>query len=151
MMLSGSGFKNKKSNLSYSEELGNVLLWDIVEDKMMHGCKRKSVKFTEKKKCLLDVVICLLPPAPYNVELDAENASGRNTILHFSSFSAFLLWVWSGQMPDLTQPFLQSHNHEIHMVPEGSFLAPASFLPQLRLQFLNLFSNNHGPSPSLWP
>lgn len=36
-------------------------------------------------------------------------------------------------------------------IPAGSFLAPTSFLTQLRQQFLNLFSNNHGPSPTLWP
>lgn len=43
------GLKISKSTLSYSEELGNVLLWDIAEDKIVHGCKRKSVKFWEKK------------------------------------------------------------------------------------------------------
>lgn len=69
------------------------MLRDIVEDKMIHGCKRKSVKFTEKKKCLVDVVICLQPLASYITELDTENAAGRNAILHLSCFSPFPLGI----------------------------------------------------------
>lgn len=44
------GLKINKITLSYSEELGNVLLWDIAEDKIIHGCKKKLYKFTEKKE-----------------------------------------------------------------------------------------------------
>lgn len=71
--------------------------------------------------------------------------------------SHHFLWrlcIWSGQMPALTQPFLHSHNHETTWafhIPAGSSPAPASLLPQCRQQFLNLFSNNHGPFPALWP
>lgn len=104
-----------------------MLLWDIAEDKIIHGCKRKPIKFAEKKKCLVDVVVCLQPPASYKSELDTENAAGRNTILHLSCFSRFPLETegLEGQMPALTQPSLYSYNCETHTSQQ----APCQHLP----------------------
>lgn len=128
-----------------------MLLRDIAEDKIMHGCKRKPVKFKEKKKCLVDVVVCLQPRALYNTELDTENAAGENAVLHLSCFSPFPLetvgleWADACSYPTFLLSLTTRFTWSSH-IP-----APASLLPQFRQQLLNLFNNNRGPSPALWP
>lgn len=125
----------------------------LLKTKSYMGTKENQSNLERKKKCLVDVVACLQPPVTYNTELDTENAAGRSTC----PVSHHFLWrlcIWSGLMPALTQPFLHSHNHETHMgLTHPHRLLCSTCLPSslCRQQFLNLFTNNHGPSPALWP
>lgn len=53
--------------------------------------QKKISQILREKKRLVDVVVCLQPPATYNTELDTENAAGKNTTFHLSCFSPFPL------------------------------------------------------------
>ena len=100
------GLKIGESTFSHSEELGNVLLWDIVEDKSINGSKRQLVKFMERSALWMwwfvySHQLCITQSRILKLQ--------QREILSFvRSVSHALPWRlrgWSGQAPALALTF----------------------------------------------
>lgn len=123
------GLKISVSTFPHSEELRNELLWAIAEDKSINVCK-KAISQIYGKKCLVDVVVCVQPPASYNTGSDAENAAGRNTIQRSLRFShspletAGLERAGACSLPDFPSTLINTTLVQSSHIPVGSFLAP---------------------------
>lgn len=123
------GLKISVSTFPHSEELRNELLWAIAEDKSINMCK-KAISQICGKKCLVDVVVCVQPPASYDTESDTENAAGRNTMQRSLRFShspletAGLDRAGACSLPDFPSSLINTTLVQSSHIPVGSFLAP---------------------------
>lgn len=104
----------------------------LLNTKSCMGAKENQSNLKRKKKYLVDVVVCLQPPALCNTELDTENAAGKNAVLHLSCFSPFPLETvgleWADACSHPTLPALS--NHKTHMV----LTHPSTCLPSAPVQ-----------------
>lgn len=143
--------KISENTFSLSEELGNVLLWDIVEDKSVNGCRRQLVEFMEKSALWMwwfvySQQLCV-------TESDTENAAGRNIIPWLLCFShSSLETVGLEQAGACSHPDSPSGLINIRLAQSSHSLVCSFLAPRLpSAPSCNSFSNNCGPSYGPWP
>lgn len=88
--LPSDGFKNKWKYLYTRWRTGECVVTGYWQ-RQKHKRVQKAINQIYGKKCLVDVVGCVQPPALYTTELDPENAAGRRR-----------LRGWSRRAPALT-------------------------------------------------
>jgi len=88
MKLSGDGFKNKQKYLFTQWAIGECVVTGY-HRRQKHKWVQKAICSINLAKCLVGVVVCIQPPAPYNTELDTEHPAGRNASLCSLCFSCF--------------------------------------------------------------
>ena len=95
-----------------------------------HKWEQKAISQIYGKKCFVDVVVCVQPPALYNTESDTETAAERNIILRALCFSrspleiAGLERAGACSCPDFPSALINTRLAQSSHIPVGSFLAP---------------------------